>query len=65
MTLIVPTAYRRNAFRERNQKRIQAAPSDAAEVSLTCLRCFRLATVGTRCDQCRDLRKAKNAGRKR
>lgn len=65
MTLIVPTAYRRNYFRERNWKRIQATLSDAAEVNLTCLRCFRPATVGARCDECRELRKVKNAGRKR
>jgi hypothetical protein len=64
MTLIVPTAYRRNFFRERNEK-LNATASDAAEVALTCLRCFKAATVGTRCDDCRMARVKSNVGRKR
>ena len=64
MTLIVPTNYRRSAFRERNQQMAQSA-SDGQEVQLTCLRCFRLATVGSRCDECRLKRETQNKGRKR
>lgn len=64
MTLIVPTAYRRNFFQERNEK-LNATASDAAEVTLTCLRCFRPASIGTRCDDCRTARVKANVGRKR
>lgn len=64
MTLIVPTNYRRNAFRERNQKLVEQA-GDAQEVVLTCLRCFRQASQGTRCDDCRARREEENKSRKR
>jgi thymidine kinase len=64
MTLIVPTNYRRSSFREANQRKQEAA-SDAQEITLTCLRCFRPASVGQRCDDCRAHRAEKNQGRKR
>jgi hypothetical protein len=64
MTLIVPTNYRRVNFRERNRTRLEQA-SDGQEVELTCLRCFRPALQGQRCDSCRAKREAANKGRKR
>ncbi len=64
MTLIVPTNYRRSAFRERNQMLAQE-PDLPEDQKLTCLRCFRPATIGNRCDECRAHRAEKNKGRKR
>jgi hypothetical protein len=62
MTLIVPTNYRRTAFRERNRERIEQA-GDAQTVELTCLRCFRPSVQGQRCEVCRAQRTLGNKGR--
>jgi len=64
MTLIVPTAYRRNGWREHNRLKMEQA-GDAQEVILKCLRCFQPATRGQRCDGCRAKRETGNMGRKR
>lgn len=64
MTLIVPTAYRRNFIRQQNEQKLAQA-SDAQEVELKCLRCFRRADIAARCNDCRAKRTEGNKGRKR
>ena len=60
MTLALPTRYRRDGLRYEYQR-----AGDAQEITIKCLRCFNPATVGLRCDRCREHRKQANKGRKR
>jgi thymidine kinase len=64
MTQIVPTNYRRVAFRDRNREALERA-TDAQEVTLVCLRCFRPSIRSQRCDDCRTARETANKMRKR